>query len=561
MANISFDDLVPSSKQGLSFDDLIPASKQPTAKSDTPPVLDAFFGLGSGMGRGVASIPGFAGDVQQLARMAPFAPKRSMLDGLLEKAGLSKDLPTSEDTIKAASSLLPKPQRTLSDLVTGKEHVPFLEYKPQTTAGQYAQKIGEFIPNIFGGEGNIAAKGLRYAVAPAVASKLAEDAAQGTGYEGLASAAGAVAGGIGGGLVRQPGQAAKAARPAGRGVFSQDPAIARHVKTLEDAGVTLSAGDRTGKKALQWLEDAAGKVPLGRDLKEEGRSQLNEAMFKKAGVNSHLDKDTKQFTPETWIGGDTNFKNWYDAINSQSHVKFDPAFNNALGALEKNYHDWTNATGPTKGVTNEFEKLRDIGVNGGRLDGPDAQLWRSKLVDIRKGLNPKTAEHEAIDGMVKLLDSSLEANTPAHLQGARQKVNRAYSNYKLLEEAAKATGSNKGFISPAIARGLAARKNNFAYQRGTSDVGELAKAAEVVMKDKPSSGTAERSMAGMALSTAGGLSMLPKAILSSRLITSDPVQRLLGGTARKAIPARKATPIDKDAIIRAGILGLLGGSN
>lgn len=554
MAGINFDDLIPSTKQGVSFDDLIPASRTPQ-KPELSDGADVFVGLGSGMGRGVASIPGFAGDVQQLARMAPFAPKRSMLDALLEKGGFSKDLPTSADTIKAASKMIPAP-------TDGRK--PFLEYEPSTTAGQYAQKIGEFIPNMYGGEGKIGAQALRYAVAPAVASKMAEDAAKGTGYEGAASALGAIGGGIGAGLIRQPGRAARPASAGTRGVFSQDPTIANHVKTLEDAGVTLSAGDRTGSKALQWMEDAAGKVPYGRDLKEESRAQLNKAMFDKAGVGSLLDKETKQFTPDTFEKGDANFSHWYKALNDSSHVAYTPQFGNELGKIEKQYDLWTNSgVDKKKAVTDWFEKLRDIGVNGGKLSGPDAQAWRSDLAGERKRLrnSADSPEFAAFDSMVKLMDNSLNENTPAHLQAARDKVNRAYSNYKLLESAAGTAGSNKGYISPANARSMAKQRNLTAYNRGTSDIGELAKAAEAVMKEKPSSGTAERGIAASLLSSAGGPAMVLKAMLASRAITSDPVQRLLGGKSRAAIPARKATPLDRDAIMRAGILGLLGGSN
>ena len=179
------------------------------------------------------------------------------------------------------------------------------------------------------------------------------------------------------------------------------------------------------------------------------------------------------------------------------------------------------------------------------------------MVDIRKGLSPKTAEFNAIDGLVKLIDSSLEANTPEQFKNLRQKINRQYSNYKLLEETAGTSGSSSGYISSANLRNKATRRNNHAMQRGTSDLGELARSAENVMKSKPSSGTAERAT-NMAL-LGGNLGYANAAVGAGlgRVLTSDFIQRLL----KTGINAGQKTPLDKQALYRAGILGLLSGQN
>jgi len=496
----------------------------------------------SGVGRGVASVPGFAGDVQSLARMAPWAPKRSLLDAILERTTGDKNLPTSEDTIKAASKV-----------------VPGLDYKPETDAGRFAQRAGEFATNAIGGEGSLAARTARYVALPAAGSLMAESAAEGTGLEPIASALGSVAGGVAGGIIRRPGQAARAAGYQ-RGILPQDAKVARSVDTLTNAGVKLSAGDMTGSDRLRWMEDAAGKMAGARDVMGEKQASLNKAMFKQAGVDSFLDAETGQFTPDTWLQGDARFQKIYDDLNQQSFVDYNPTFNSKLGRIESDYNDWTNATGRVKGVSDWFEKVRDIAVSGrGRLAGTDAQQWRSELVKVRKGLDKNSSEFKAIDGLVKLIDDSLETNTPKQFQGIRSRTNREYSNYKLLEDAASAAGSTSGFVSPALVRGKAARRNNYAYQRGTSDLGELAKAAEQVMKAKPSSGTAERAMSSGAIGGAIGIPTMATGAALGRIVTSDFIQKLLGGGVGPARAARAATPINRDALLRAGIMGLLSG--
>lgn len=537
--NNPFDEF--DAQQGNPFDEF---DEKPALNAAEDPSIAADVAKGalSGVGRGIAEIPGVYGDVQQLARMAPWAPKRSLLDAILEKTTGSKNLPTSDETVKFAGKF-----------------VPGLDYKPETTAGRFAQRAGEFATNAIGGEGSLAARTARYVALPALGSQAAEYAAEGTGLEPVASALGAIAGGTAGGVVRWPGQAARAAGYQ-RGLLPQDAKVSRSVDTLTNAGVKLSAGDMTGSDRLRWMEDAAGKMAGARDVMGEKQASLNKAMFKQAGVDNFLDAETSQFTPETWLHGDARFKQAYDDLNSQSFVDYNPTFNAKLGRIETDYHDWTNATGRVKGVSDWFDKVRDIAVNGkGKLSGTDAQQWRSELVRVRKSLDRNSSEFKAIDGLVKLFDDSLEANTPQQFQGIRKRINREYSNYKLLEEAAAGAGSTSGFVSPALVRGKAARRNNYAYQRGTSDLGELAKAAEQVMKAKPSSGTAERAMNSGAIGGAIGIPTMATGAALGRILTSDIIQKWLGGGYRPARQARAATPINRDAIMRAGIMGLLSG--
>ena len=95
-------------------------------------------------------------------------------------------------------------------------------YKPQTTAGKFAQTVGEFIPSA----GRGVANQLRFAVAPGVASEAAGQALEGTPLETPARAVAAVATG---------GLAALTARP-----NTAQAAVAGSMRGVDDATVTAA---------------------------------------------------------------------------------------------------------------------------------------------------------------------------------------------------------------------------------------------------------------------------------------------------------------------------------
>lgn len=116
-------------------------------------------------------------------------------------------------------------------------------YKPQTTAGKYAQTVGEFVP----GAGRGLLNQLRFGAAPAVVSETAGQLTEGTPIEGPARAiAAVVTGGLG----------ALASRPA-----TAQAAIAGGMRGVDDATITaagqLMQGAQARGIALTWPEAIA----------------------------------------------------------------------------------------------------------------------------------------------------------------------------------------------------------------------------------------------------------------------------------------------------------------
>lgn len=160
---------------------------------------------GIGVVKGGLGLAGISGDIRELAAK-----------GINRASGaLGYELP--QDKVAAALKLaspggvLAGP--TSQQLQGGLETVTGPLYKPQTTAGEYAQTAGEFLPNAAMGPGGLVRRGIGQVLAPAIASETAGQLTAGTAAEPYARIAGGVAGGVAGARATAP-RAAEAAIPA-----------------------------------------------------------------------------------------------------------------------------------------------------------------------------------------------------------------------------------------------------------------------------------------------------------------------------------------------------------
>jgi hypothetical protein len=120
-------------------------------------------------------------------------------------------------------------------------------YEPQTTAGKFAQTVGEFLPASGGGLANAA----KFAVVPGIASEAAGQATEGTGFEGAARAVAAVGAGLG---------------AAAAGGMKAPAALSGSMQGVDDAAL-MKARDLMNSAAQQGIrltwDEAIGKVTNG----------------------------------------------------------------------------------------------------------------------------------------------------------------------------------------------------------------------------------------------------------------------------------------------------------
>ncbi len=187
------------------FDDLVPNAQAPGVLGR---VKDAVRSFEAGGDRGIAGLLGLPADAAQLV-----VAGKDYADAFISGR------PYNELKAERDAKALVRPEifsRFGSEAI-GKslDASRGPEYKPQTTVGEYARTVGEFLPNAAGGGLSAGARAARVVI-PGVASEAAGQATQGTAAEPWVRAGVGIAAGLGVNAVTRPGTAASTvARAAG----------------------------------------------------------------------------------------------------------------------------------------------------------------------------------------------------------------------------------------------------------------------------------------------------------------------------------------------------------
>jgi len=469
----------------------------------------------SGLRAGYEGLAGLGGDVynlevtlaEKLASLFGASPER-----LAEiRANRGKNwLPTSQDISKDTSQFIGEP------------------YQPQTEAGKWAHTGGAFLTNP---SKNI----LRSVVAPTIGTEVGGKVGEAYGDESL----GRLLGGLGGAVV--PGATTRLV--AGPKV---DPVRASQIKTLADEGVDLTAGQATGRKALQYTEAGPfeGKAA---GLADTQASQFSSAALKRAGIAAD------RATPDVMAKAYDDFGAQYDDLIARSGgAPLDNPLQTELLQTVDDFHRLKGlpSNAPTA-VNAYFKRISDAAQAGGGVIPADTfKTIRSDIArDLRNSKDPET-----IQSLRQLNDSmfdSIGRNGPPDIVAQWKDVNNRYRNYKVIEKAMGGAGEATalGFISPSKLRTATEQGDRGGYVRGRGDYADLARAGETTMKPLPQSGTAGRTipfgtmlLAGERLLSgdlkgagiAAGATALPAA--ASSLLTSRPVRTSLIRQATEPLP-------------------------
>jgi hypothetical protein len=197
--------------------------------------------LAAGLGKGVAGLAGLPGVAAEYGARGIDAASRAVGDAI------GVDVPKREARDVTYG---PDAAQKAIESVTGDFH------QPETTAGKYAETIGEFAPSAVMGPGGVVRNVVMQGVLPAVASEAAGQAAKGTSFETPARiAAGLVTGGAAAALSR-PGTASQIVRrQLPEGITEQHVNDAeRLVQEANSRGINLSYPEA--------LSQAAGRPVL-----------------------------------------------------------------------------------------------------------------------------------------------------------------------------------------------------------------------------------------------------------------------------------------------------------
>lgn len=488
--------------------------------SITDVIDDVWSSAGAGLTRGALSIPALPGNIEALGRAG--------LDWLLPKLG--KENPKLSGRTVAPTS---QDFEDLLEQYTGELH------EPKTTAGKFIHTIGEFAPGALL-PGSAATRVVRNVVAPAVGSEAAGQATEGTSLEPAARIAGAVAGSM------APNAVARVATP-----FPSTPFRQHNVAVLDAEGVGTTAGQRTGRKNLQFAESAAGEMPFAgarpQRIVENQMQEFTQAALRRAGIQA------ERATPDVMDAGFHRIGGEFDRLAANNSYSRDAQLARDLAQVVGEYNNLVPQSIRSPAVANYMHAITGPLYQGGQVPGNVYQSLRSQLDRAARGARGNPQLSDALFGLRNAMDDAMERSINPADAAAWRTARNEYRNILVLEDAAGRAGeaAAEGIISPANLRAATSRQNKRAYVRGEGDFSDLARAGASVLAPLPNSGTPGRLMAHgviSGLSAAGGAlaagapgaaaGIVAAPILTgtgARVLTSRPVQSYLGN---QAMPGR-----------------------
>lgn len=282
---------------------------------------------GVGVGKGVIALGGMVGDLTDLG--AKGLKKAS--DFVSDAVGADRYTPPGESVL----SNIP----TSESLTKNVEGVTGEFYKPQTTAGHYAETVGEFLPAAVAGPGGIGRKIAMQAVLPGVASEAAGQATKGTALEPYARAGAGIAAGLGGAVLSRPASSAQAIRsqlPEGITQATVDDARSLMV-TAKAKGIDLTWPEAlsqvSGKPVLSDTQRILESAPSSRTRMQEFHAdrpqQIDQAALNEFDRVAPGTRNPSQIGPQIRDAANETTGDVRKAINSAA----EPYYQAAEGVL------------------------------------------------------------------------------------------------------------------------------------------------------------------------------------------------------------------------------------
>lgn len=372
-------------------------------------------------------------------------------------------------------------------------------YKPKTTAGEYARTVGEFLPNAIGGPAGLAGK-TAAVVGPALLSETAGQLTEGSKYETAARIAGALAGGPMAQYSRAP-------------VPFKDAQKMRAAADLEAEGVQgITAGQRTGNKALRLAEQVTDWVPFSGRPNQRAAELSNEtftqAAARRSGLTDPHGNPIARVADEGPLGQQTlgnaarDMGNEFDNLRIATNIGPDPQFLPRITNIAREYAGQVE-TGKTIRVVEDFvndiaDRYNRAQASGGSvMNGREWQTARSRLTKASQNASDP-ATKQALRDLTNQMDAvAIRSHPPADRAAAgayMQGLNRRYRGLKTMEGALEGGGTmpDLGMVTPAGVKSAVKKGSKTDYTRGRTPLARLANSGKKVMETLPDSYTAQR---------------------------------------------------------------------
>lgn len=521
---------------GMSDDQIAAAIMSNMPKQESQ-ASDFVKSSGSGLASGAVQVAGTPGDLRKVAEQAS-----EWALGKVASPETVQSLKGARDKINAGLKSIPIvggmfDPPTAADIKAKVTPYTGEFYEPQYKTGKIAHSVMEMAPGVLAGPGGMPAK-IAAALGGGVGKVFGGDVAAGGFGEG-ARPYGELGGSIAG--ILAPNVAARAVTP-----IATSPERQRLVGVLQGEGVdSLTAGQRTGNKALQYAESILGDAPgAGQGasrIQQEGQRQFTEAALRRAGTAGGA-------TPETLAANQQRLGDTFRDLSARNNLTPDNQFITDIVQAVRSYRRVPDSQQRAM-VQGYVDDIVDH-VNAGAMPGPQYQEMRSRLSRQAQGLRQSDPTlSEALRDMRNALDNAMARSIPQGSDDARlwAQSRQQYSAQKDIEKAASRAGeaTAEGQVTPANLRNTVAANNRGAYARGEGQFSELARAGAGVMAPLPNSGTGQRMAINSAATGIGGALGSPGGIPGAlagaaigagvpaalgRALMSRPAQAYLGNT-------------------------------
>lgn len=385
------------------------------------------------------------------------------LDALYERAGIipqgsRENVPSVGGVIRGATS----------GLTSGAT-----EYEPQTTGGEYAQTVGEFVG---GGAGPKA--GLLGGLLSEGAGQLTE----GTAAEPYARIAGGIVGGMAGTPRNLP--------------FAGDDEAARMARTLQQGGVNnITAGQARQSQPLMRME---GRL-------QPTAGQLDDFT---AATMRQIGSDKPLATPENLRAIEQSIVGQMDDAIQGVSIAPNTRHAQAATQIAADYVDRVPAGSLTPRVRGIGQEIASASRQGGAVGLDKIKQWRSDIG--RLTVSPDAATREAAHGMRRLLDDMTDtaltqagrADDIQSLASARQ----SYRDFIAVRDAASRAGAEGGTLSPTqLNQSVIRSQGREAYATGrTTPFADFTRAGASTFRSAPATNPGGARTISESLPLAGG---------------------------------------------------------
>ena len=498
--------------------------------------------FGSGVVKGATSLADMPGDITKggigLVERAtgydiPEWAERGMM--AMVPGGMGRAV-TGEGTTEAMKRELPS----------------VMEYKPQTTAGRYAGTVGEFVPGAIAGPGGVVRNVITGGILPALGSEALGQAFEGSSSpyaEPAARLAGAILGGVGANMVEGLGR--RIISPGG----GADPERLARAATLTDAGVNVTAGQKTGLPSILAAEGdtALGQAFAGAAPDSPQMQQFTQAAMRTFGSNAKVASEEAMDAAQKDIV--SRMQSAVQGVDVRPTLPLMDALSNA----RVGYFSNTNPSVRPPIIEDIMSEVANAARTGQPIPASTMAAWRSNLGRHLYSSDNFVANaaydvRAALDDAIE--NSMLAAGQPERMQAWRQARDQ-YRNFLAFEAALKPNKERGilGIVTPQDLLNAVTKQDRRGVITGNrGEIGDLAKSGALVARPLPSTRSNQlmRSVAPFAeaaSSLPAGIGALQAASflglgpVGTALTTGAAVGAPIADAARRAIMRQAMNPL------------------